>query len=68
MSMKKALKIGVIVVGSVVGVSILGLAVVGLGEIFTEQYHDAGMGQWPHAICQITMYGWDRKFNFGWCA
>lgn len=66
--MKKAVKIGAIVVGSVAGVGVLGCAVVGLGEIFREQYHDAGMGQWFHAVCQSTMYGWDRKFNFGWCA
>lgn len=66
--MKKAFKVGVIIVGSAVSVGILGLAVIGLGDIFIEQYHDAGMGQWPRAIYQSTVYGWDRKFNFGWCA
>ena len=64
--MKKVSKIGVIILGSVAGVCILGLSTVGLGTIFCEQYHDPE--HWPHTVFQSTMYGLDRKFNFGWCA
>lgn len=64
--MKKAAKIGAIVVGSVAGVGILGLAVVGLGTVFCEKYHDPE--HWLDAVYQYTMYGLDCKFNFGWRA
>lgn len=66
MSMKKTIKIGAIILGSAAGICILSLAAVGLGEIFCEQYHNPE--DWVHTIGQVTMYGWDRKFNFGWCA
>ena len=64
--MKKAVKIGAIVIGSAAVISLVGLSIIGLGDIFCAQYHDPE--HWMWSIGQSTMYGWDRKFNFGWCA
>ena len=63
---KKALKVGVIVLGTMAGSVILATAFIGGGEICRAMYYDPSHGM--NSVFQSAMLGYDHIFGLGWAA
>ena len=64
--MKKARKIGFIVLGTIAEIGLIGLAIVGAGQIMHEAYYDPE--HYKTTMFHTTLHGLDLGLNLGFSA